>query len=151
MITRRQALRLTGALAAVPLALPTRAQTADPRLNDDGLHVQPWFSQTFLDLKEDLAEAAASGRRLVIFWEQRGCPYCRELHRVNLADPEIVSYIKDNFLALQLNLYGSREMTDFDGTKMEERQLAGPLAHQLHSDAVLLPGDGGRSAGQARP
>jgi len=51
-----------------------RAQTAEPRVGDDGLHIQPWFSQSFLDLKEDLAEAASTGRRLVIFWEQRGCP-----------------------------------------------------------------------------
>ena len=123
-MTRRQALELTGMLAASSLSSLARAQTAEPRLCDDGLHIQSWFRDTFLDLKEDLAEAASSGRRLVILWEQRGCPYCRELHRVNLADGEIATYIRTNFLALQLNLFGSREVTDFDGAKMEERQLA---------------------------
>jgi thioredoxin-related protein len=124
-MTRRQTLELTGMLIASSSSSLAGAQSAQPRLSDDGLHIQPWFSDTFLDLKEDLAEAASSGRRLVIFWEQRGCPYCRELHRVNLADGDIVAYIRTNFLALQLNLFGSREMTDFDGAKMEERQLAG--------------------------
>jgi len=124
MMTRRQAMELTGMLAASWFPSLARAQSAEPRLSDDGLHIQPWFSDTFLDLKEDLAEAARSGRRLVIFWEQRGCPYCRELHSVDLADGEIVAYIRTNFLALQLNLFGSREVTDFDGAKLEERQLA---------------------------
>ena len=123
-MTRRQALLLTGMLAASSFPNLMRAQTAKPRLSDDGLHVQPWFNHTFLDLKEDLAEAASSGRRLVIFWEQRGCPYCREMHHVNLTDGEIVDYIRQNFLALQFNLFGSREVTDFDGAMMEERHLA---------------------------
>jgi len=123
-MTRRQALLLTGMLAASSFPNLMRAQTAKPRLSDDGLHVQPWFNHTFLDLKEDQAEAASSGRRLVIFWEQRGCPYCREMHHVNLTDGEIVDYIRQNFLALQFNLFGSREVTDFDGAMMEERQLA---------------------------
>src|SRR5215475_964423 len=124
MITRRRLLQESSALLICPFPTLARAQTAEPHVGDDGLHFQPWFSQSFLDLKEDLAEATSTGRRLVIFWEQRGCPYCRELHRVNLADEEIASYISANFLALQLNLFGSREVTDFDGAKMEERQLA---------------------------
>jgi thioredoxin-related protein len=124
MITRRQVLHLVGMYSALPLFGPALAQAFDPSLNDDGLHVQPWFSQSFLDLQDDLAEAKSTGKHLVIFWEQRGCPYCRELHRVNLADSEITTYIRENFVALQLNLYGSREVTDFDSTKMEERRLA---------------------------
>ena len=124
IITRRQAVDLARVLAASSFFCLSRAEAAEPRLSDDGLYIQPWFSNTFLDLRDDLAEAASSNRRLVIFWEQRGCPYCRELHQVNLADDEIVAYIRANFLALQLNLFGSREVTDFDGAKMEERHLA---------------------------
>jgi thioredoxin-related protein len=153
MITRRRALQLTGSLAAWPVWATARAESAEPRLNDDGLHVQPWFSQSFLDLREDLAEAARSGRRLVIFWEQRGCPYCRELHRTNLADPEIAAYIKANFLALQLNLYGSREVVDLDGTRHEERQLAArwrinftPTLCFFPAAAAEAQGRGGRDA-----
>ena len=98
--------------------------SAEPALNDDGLHTQPWFHHSFLDLGEDAAEARAAGKSLAIFWEQKGCPYCREMHAVNLAQPKIVDYIKENFVVLQLNLYGARAVTDFDGTEMEERELA---------------------------
>jgi thioredoxin-related protein len=103
------------------------------------------------DLKDDLAEAASSGRRLVIFWEQRGCPYCREMHHVNLADGDIVDYIRTNFLALQFNLFGSRQVTNFDGAIMEERQLAGrwrinftPTLCFFPATVAELEGKGGR-------
>ncbi len=94
-----------------------------PELADSGLHAQPWFLDSFLDLGEDLAEAGDEGKKLIVFIEQAGCPYCRELHRVNLRDPEIVSYLKEHFVAVQLDLRGSREVTDFDGEAMEERAL----------------------------
>jgi len=127
MMDRRKVLcRLTGAAAlllAAPVRLPA-AERVEPRMTDDGLFTQPWFLQSFLDLGEDLEEAAAGGKRLVVMWEQKGCPYCRETHLVNLARPEINDYVRDNFAVLQLNLWGSRPVTDFDGTVMEERELA---------------------------
>ncbi len=93
-------------------------------VGDDGLHVQPWFKQTFLVMKEDLAEATAAGKRFAIIWEQKGCPYCREMHSVNLADKETVDFISGNFHVIQLNMWGSRKVTDFDGKELEERELA---------------------------
>jgi thioredoxin-related protein len=93
-------------------------------LGDDGLHKQAWFQNTFLDLNEDLAEAKAQGKRLVIIWEQRGCPYCKKTHELNLRIPRIVNYLKDNFFILQLNMWGDREVTDFDGEVLAEKDLA---------------------------
>ena len=95
-----------------------------PEIGDDGLHKQPWFQNTFLDLGEDLQEATAQGKRLVIMWEQRGCPYCKATHEVNLRIPRIVNYVRDNFFVLQLNLWGDREVTDFDGEALSEKALA---------------------------
>jgi len=100
------------------------AAGSEPVKNDLGLYVQPWFHQSFLNLRDDLEEAAGAKKNLVVLWEQNACPYCREMHRVNFAKPEIVNFIKANFLVVQLDLYGSREVTDFDGKAMEERRLA---------------------------
>ena len=65
-----------------------------------------------------------SGKHFAILWEQRGCPYCREMHRVNFVDPEIKKYLQANFAILQLDLWGPRKVTDFDGKEMGERELA---------------------------
>ena len=110
------------AIALIAAVSHFSAQAAE--LNDDGLHSQPWFMETFLDLREDLADVSAKGKRLAIIFEQRGCPYCREMHNVNLADEDTVTMIKEKFGVLQLNIWGSRAVTDFDGEELEERDLA---------------------------
>lgn len=108
-------------LAGAMVAFATIGSAAE--LGDDGLHKQPFFSDTFLDMAEDLADATAQGKDLMIIIEQFGCPYCREMHEVNFEREDIVSYIEEHYLVVQLNMWGSREVTDFDGEAMEEKDL----------------------------
>ncbi len=152
-LNRRNAIKVSAGLA-VSTMLPIQAK-ADGQLllNDDGLHTQPWFHNSFLDLKEDAEEAQASGKSLAIFWEQKGCPYCKEMHRVNLANKEISDYIQKHFVVLQLNLYGARAVTDFDGEEMEERKLAQrwrvnftPIISFFPNDPTKVDGKDGRDA-----
>ena len=111
--------------------------------NEEGVHVQPWFHDSFLDLAEDAEEAAAEGKQLVIIWEQKGCPYCREMHRVNLRIPEIVDYITENFVVLQLNLWGDKEVTDFDGQVTTEKKLARKYRIQYTPTLQFFPTNAG--------
>ena len=120
-MNRRQFVANATATALAASAAPAWASV---KLNDDGLHVQDWFIDSFMDLREDFADTVAKGKWFAIFFEQKGCPYCAEMHKVNLAKPEISKFIQDNFGVLQINLWGAREVTDFDGKAMEERQLA---------------------------
>ncbi|TMV15070.1 thioredoxin family protein [Arenibacterium halophilum] len=110
---------LAGALALM-MALPAGAT----ELGDDGLHKTPWMRDTFKDLREDLAEASAEGKRLVLFFEQRGCIYCTKMHQEVFPRPEIDSYISENFFVVQLNLHGDTEVTDFDGEVLSEKAMA---------------------------
>jgi hypothetical protein len=121
LISRRTAV---AALAAAALPWRVELARADSQLGDDGLYHEPWFLQSFLDLKEDVETARSAGKRLAVMWELRGCPYCRETHLVNFADPEITGYIRANFEVLQLNLVGARKVTDFDGKEFSEKELA---------------------------
>lgn len=100
------------------------ARASEPILTDDGLYKQSWFLESFLDLSEDLDDSAKAGKRFVVMWELKGCPYCKETHFVNFARPEISDYIKANFEVLQLNIIGSRIVTDFDGAKLSEKDMA---------------------------
>lgn len=122
-------IRLFGAaVAAAALSLGAAAAAEQKRIppvrNEGGMYTQPWFLESFLDLGEDLAEAASKGKRFAIIWEQRGCPYCRETHVVNFGLPEIRNFIKSNFTILQLDIHGAREVTDFDGKALSESALA---------------------------
>ena len=117
------------------------ASESEPALNDDGLHSQDWFLESFLDLAEDLETAAENGKKLVVLFEQRGCPYCRELHRVNFANKEIREIARNNFEILQLNLWGSRKVTDFDGQEIEERKLAQKWRVNFTPTFIFFPSD----------
>lgn len=121
MISRRDV--LVGAALAASGAGAARL-AAEPVLGDDGLYKQDWFLQSFLELGPDLAEAASGGKRFAVMWELKGCPACRDTHRVNFADPHVSGYIRERFAILQLNLIGDLEVTDFDGSVLSEKALA---------------------------
>jgi thioredoxin-related protein len=120
MTTRRDLLIGAASLAAVG----AQGARAEPTLTDDGLYKEPWFLESFLELADDLEAAHRQGKRFAIMWELKGCPYCKETHFVNFARADISDYIKANFEVLQLNIIGSRTVTDFDGTEMSEKALA---------------------------
>lgn len=129
-------------LVTAGLAVAAQAQhkpRVEPAPLEDGRHTQAWFLNSFLVLKEDLADAAAQGKRLAILWDQRGCPYCLEMHRVNLADPDVNSYIRERFHIVQLDLYGAREVTDFDGQVLSERELARKYGIAFTPTVQFLP------------
>jgi len=69
--------RILMALCALMIAVPVIAA----ELGDDGLHKTDWMRDTFKDLREDLADANAEGKRLVVMIEQRGCIYCTKMHK----------------------------------------------------------------------
>ena len=109
-----------------PLPPPVGPVTprVEPTKEPDGLYRQSWFHLSFLNLEDDFAEAKAAGKRFAVIFEQRGCPYCIKLHTEVLSQRYINDYVGQNFTILQLDLWGAREVTDFDGKVFSERALA---------------------------
>ena len=112
--------RLISLISALLLAVPLAAA----ELGDDGLHKADWMRDTFKDLREDLEEANAEGKRLMLMFEQRGCIYCTKMHEEVFPDPEVTKMIEDNYFVVQLNLHGAIEVTDFDGETLGEKEMA---------------------------
>ncbi len=120
-----------------------------PELGEDGMYTQPWFHDSFLYLNEDLAEAEADGKRLMILWEQRGCPYCKRMHEVNLRIPEIIDSIENDFMVIQLNMWGDREVMDFDGEVLKEKELATKWRVQFTPTVQFFPATTAEIGGQS--
>ena len=74
-----------------------------------------WFAESFLDIREDAAEAAKDGKRLMLYFMQDGCPYCKQLVSVNWRQPHIVEKTRRNFMPVAINIWGDREVTAADG------------------------------------
>ena len=112
--------RLTAYLLAALLGFAALTAAA-AEMGDDGLHKAPWMQDTFKDLREDLADAEAAGKRLMVIVEQRGCIYCRKMHEEVFVVPEIEKMLMEDFHVIQINMFGDVEVTDFDGEAMAEK------------------------------
>jgi len=139
--------RLLGLMAALLLALPVAAA----ELGDDGLHKTDWMRDTFKDLRDDLAEAGAEGKRLMLIVEQRGCIYCTRMHEEVFPRPEIADYIRENFFVVQINLHGDTEVIDFDGESLSEKAAARKWGLLFTPSILFLPEEvpEGQSASRA--
>jgi thioredoxin-related protein len=97
-----------------------------------------WFVESFLDIREDAAEAAKDGKRLMLYFMQDGCPYCKQLVSVNFKDARIVEKVRRNFMPVAINIWGDREVTTTDGRKMPEKRFAAALKVQFTPTLVFF-------------
>ncbi|HYG55716.1 MAG TPA: thioredoxin fold domain-containing protein [Burkholderiales bacterium] len=104
-----------------------------------------WFTDTLLDFREDVADAARERKRVMVYFGQDGCPYCKRLMEVNFKDPTIVAKMRRHFMAIALNIYGDREVTWTDGRTMSEKQLAAALRVQFTPTLVFFDEKGGEA------
>jgi thioredoxin-related protein len=105
---------------AVFLASGAGAQERAPQPVD----IPRWFSESFLDIGEDVREAARDGRRLMLYFGQDGCPYCRKLMLTNFSQRDIVAKTRRHFVAVALDIWGAREVTWLDGRVLPEKEFA---------------------------
>ena len=109
------------------LSLGAGAQVASPH----AIEPPPWFAQSFLDFREDIAEAARDGKRLLVYFGQDGCPYCARLMQINFTQKAIVDKTRRHFVVIAINIWGDREVTWIDGTRLGEKAFAKLLRVQF--------------------
>ena len=97
-----------------------------------------WFKDSFLDLQEDVSEATAAGKRLVIFFHQDGCPYCNALVERNFAQKDIAEKAQKNFDIITMNMWGDRPVTHVDGKQYLEKTLAEALKVQFTPTVIFF-------------
>jgi thioredoxin-related protein len=115
-------------------------------LNAFPLHAQEppaWFSESLLDLRADVAEAAAQNKRVMLYFGQDGCPYCKRLLEVNFRQASTAAKAQQHVVALALNIWGDREVTWTDGTASTEKRLAATLKVQFTPTVLFLDERGG--------
>ncbi|MFN3207538.1 MAG: thioredoxin family protein [Roseovarius sp.] len=136
--------RFLALICAAIVAFPAVAA----ELGDDGLHKADWMRDTFKDLGEDLEEAGAEGKRLMVLIEQRGCIYCTKMHEEVFVLPEIEQFIEENYFVVQINMFGDIEVTDFDGTTLPEKEMVRRWGAMFTPTMMFFPqeSDGSTSA-----
>ncbi len=90
-----------------------------------------WFKQGFLNLNEDVADAAAQNKRLMLIFHQPGCPYCNALVERNLAQKDIEQKVRKNFDVISMNMWGDRDIINIGKQTFTEKTFAQALKVQF--------------------
>ena len=101
-----------------------------------------WFANSFVDMREDVAEAAADGKRVMLYFYQDGCPYCKKLLDTNFALSETVRRTRENFEVIAINMWGDREVTGLDGEAATEKTFARSLRVMFTPTMLFLDEQG---------
>ena len=102
-----------------------------------------WFAQSLLVLPDEIADAAKEKKRVVLYFEQDGCPYCKRMVEVTFRDPRIAARMQQRFVPIALNIWGDREVTAPDGKATSEKRLAAAFRVQFTPTLVFLDEKGG--------
>lgn len=143
----KSTLVLTLALLLVVVASgasePLPNDQLQPGMVNPGYHEPPvWFKNSFLDIAEDIQDAAEQGRRLVLYFYQDGCPYCKKLLDTNFSQRQIVEKTRRYFDVITINIWGDREVTGVDGRRLAEKQFAADLGVMFTPTLLFLNEDG---------
>ncbi|MDX1696813.1 MAG: thioredoxin fold domain-containing protein, partial [Thiohalobacterales bacterium] len=102
-----------------------------------------WFANSFLDIRDDVGEAAAAGKRVMLYFYQDGCPYCKKLLDTNFALADTVRRTRENFEVIAINMWGDREVTGLDGAGTTEKEFAKSLRVMFTPTLLFLDEEGG--------
>ena len=103
-----------------------------------------WFKQSFLNIKDDISDAKAAGKRLVVIFHQNNCPYCNALVERNLAQKDIEDLMRKSFDVVAINMWGDQEVTDLEGKSMSEKDFAASLRVQF-TPTILFFDESGKT------
>ncbi len=102
------------------------------------MEIPAWFPDSLLEFPEDVKEAARDGKRLMVYFGQDGCPYCKQLMQTNFTQRAIVDKTRMHFVPVALNIWGDREVQWTDGRRMSEKELARTLGIQYTPTLLFL-------------
>jgi thioredoxin-related protein len=75
-----------------------------------------WFKESFLDLRDDLADALKAGKQgIMLFIGTRRCSYCKVFLDRVLGDTAIRQRVQSNYDVIGFEVFSDLEMFDVDG------------------------------------
>jgi thioredoxin-related protein len=133
-------------LVMVPIAVlqaePVEQALTEGLVNPGYVDKPAWFANSFLDIREDVNEAASAGKRIILYFYQDGCPYCRKLLETNFALQETENKTREHYEVIAINMWGDREVTGFDAGMTTEKEFAKSLRVMFTPTLLFLDEQG---------
>lgn len=130
------------ARAPASVAMDTASPTLESGMVNPGYEEKPaWFANSFLAILDDVSEAAAAGKRVILYFYQDGCPYCKKLLDTNFSLADTVTRTREKFEVIAINMWGDREVSGFNGEATTEKEFARSLKVMFTPTMLFLNED----------
>ncbi len=131
------------ALALLVMSAPAPAAPAPGKVSGGQKYDMPdWFKMSFLELKDDLKEANAHGKQLMLFLHLEECPYCARTLNENFREGANKEFIERHFDVIGIDIRGDRTVEWFDGRQYSEQELARMLKVYATPTILFLDSEG---------
>jgi thioredoxin-related protein len=139
---------LTLAGASLLAAAQPTGQASDPAKPVTGVAytLPQWFKSSFLDFRQDLADARKQGRNVMVFLHLDNCPYCARLLEESFVSGDNHDIMRKHFDVIAVNVRGSLDVTWTDGVAYTERTLTRHLGVRGTPTLIFLGEDGRKLA-----
>ncbi len=104
------------------LILCISAYAGDDKKESKSDKNKPATEIEWLSYDVGLARAKKEGKHLFIDFATKWCGYCKKMDRTTFKEPEIISMLANNFIAVKVDGDSHKEL-DIDGYKISERNL----------------------------
>lgn len=127
----------------LPVVLSAQDEGLDENLQNPGYIEEPeWFKESFLDIREDIEEATAESKRVLLYFHQDGCPYCEKLIKDNFSQRDVTELTQKLFDTISINLWGDREIIGLNGDALSEKEFSKSLRVQFTPTLLMLDENG---------
>lgn len=100
------------------------------------------FAESFLDFPDEVRDAAKARRRVIVFFEQEGCPACLRMAKTTFVDAAVTERLKQRFVLVAIDLLGARDTVWLDGVPRAEKALAAQLGVRATPTVMILDEQG---------
>ncbi len=79
-----------------------------------------WFVRNSTDINSLIKKADKSGKRVMLFFDEEGCPWCKKMIKENFKNGKFVKTLKEKFLIMHIDNFGKRKVIYKDKNLTEE-------------------------------
>lgn len=110
----------------------SHAETTEGKVVGGVEHEMPdWFKESFLEIQDDVQEATAGNKHVMLFFHLNNCPYCAKMLDDNFLKEPLKTYIQTHFDVIAINVKGDRQVQYNKELAFSEKELADDLEVSL--------------------
>jgi thioredoxin-related protein len=94
------------------------------------------------DIPTEIADAAEEGKRLIIMFQEAGCPWCNKMRERIFPHPKVMAYFDDRFILIEQDIKGDLDLVSHVGAEMTQKKYAQTMRVRGTPTIVFFDTDG---------